>query len=62
MQITEANLKENINKTIRAGHKRIVVFATDHSAMTRTRDALQDEENTPEGIEIEVMDWTAVST
>ena len=61
MRTTEANLKENIDKAIGARYKKVGILATNHSAMTRIRDVLLDEENTPKGIEIEVMEWTAVT-
>ncbi len=51
VQTTPANLKEDIGKAIKAGYERIVVFATNYTAMTRIRDVLLDEENTPEGME-----------
>ncbi len=59
-EATDSNLLRNIGKVARAGHDTIVMLATNHSATTRIRDVLLDEENTPKGIEIEVIEWTAV--
>ncbi len=45
VRTAELGLPKIIDKTARADHKRIVMLATDHSAMTRIRDILLDEEN-----------------
>ena len=60
MNTTDVKQLKSLDKAARAGYDRIVILATNHSAMTRIRDVLLDEENTPKEIEIEVMDRTAV--
>ncbi len=60
VQTTERNLLENIDKNIRAGYKKIIVFATNYRAMQRIKDILLKEGNIPKGIEVELVDWSGV--
>lgn len=57
VQTTEKNIQENIDKNIRAGYKKVIIFATNYPALRKIKDALLNEENIPKGIEVELMDW-----
>ncbi len=61
VQTSEGNLKENISEAIRAGYTKMVILATNYTAMRRIREILLNEADIVKGIEVEVMDWNAVS-
>jgi len=57
VQTTEANLKNNIQKNIKAGYKKIIIFATNDKARGKIKEILLEEVDIPKTAEIELMDW-----